>query len=324
MNELEKIETVDSTFKHKYNSISKNVLRIVGANLTSFVCLLIPIVLIGLIWTDFSVQIFGPPMWLDGAVTVVMFIIGEMMAMRLGSDGGKLDKEYIDAKGEFEALVNKVNDLGTMLMGIFCEWQIDLELKQAFQYRLRMLRMTEKDYEDVKALPYDDIQKKYGKKKAKIIAEMGALEPIELNEAILLYDGEVTLRGGVPMGATQYLKKKELIVSMLFACCFTGFLTVSLLPVMTEDVSLARIVYTVFKLMMLFVRMAEGYSRGARAYNTIEVRSYKAKSNYLRQYVRFLDDKTYLKLGDKYGDISCYLTETATESTTESPTTNEE
>ena len=104
---------------------------------------------------------------------------------------------------------------------------------------------------------------------------------------------------------------------MIFACCFTGFLTVSLLPVMTEDASVARIIYTVFKVMMLFVRMAEGYSRGARAYNTIEVRSYKAKSNYLRQYVRFVADKTYLKLGDKYGDISCFVEN-------EIPLTNEE
>ncbi len=309
MNELEKIETVDSGLKQKYNSFSKNALRIVGANLTSFVCLLIPIVLIGLIWTDFTVQIFGPPMWLDGAVTVVMFIIGEMMAMRLGSDGGKLDKEYIDAKAEFDGLVSQVNGIGTMLMGIFCEWQIDLELEQTFQYRLRMLRMTEKDYETIKALPYGDIVKKYGKKKAKIISEMGALEPIELNDAILLYDGEVEMRGGVPIGARQYLRKKEIVIPMLFACFLGGFLTVSLLPVMTEDVSAARIIYTVFKVMMLFVRMAEGYSRGAMAYNTIEVRSYKARSNYLRQYVRFVAEKTYLKLGDKYGDISCFLAE---------------
>lgn len=318
MNELERLpEAKDSTFKHKYNSISKNIIRIVGANLTSFVCLLIPIVLIGLIWTDFTAQIIGPPMWIDGAVTVAMFIIGEMMAMRLGSDGGKLDKEYIEAKSEFEELVSQVNKIGTLLMGIFCEWQIDLELEQAFQYRLRMLRMTEKEYEAVKALPYDDIQKKYGKKKAKIISEMGALEPIELNEAILLYDGEVAMRGGVPIGATQYLKKKSAIVSMVLACLFTGFLTVCLLPVMTEDVSVARIIYTVFKVMMLFVRMAEGYARGAMAYNTIEVRSYKAKSNYLRQYVRFVADKTYIKLKDKYGDISCFVEDN------EIPLTNE-
>jgi hypothetical protein len=322
MNELEKIEVADKTLKNKYNSVSKNLIRIVGANLTSFVCLLLPIVLIGLIWTDFTVQIIGPPMWIDGAVTVVMFIIGEMMAMRLGSDGGKLDKEYLEAKGEFETLVTEINKIGTMLMGIFCEWQIDLELKQAFQYRLRMLRMTEKDYEEVKALPFDEIKKKYGKKKAKIIADMGALEPVELNEAILLYDGEVEMRGGVPMGATQYLRKKEIIISILFSCCFTGFLTVSLLPIMTEDASIARIIYTVFKVMMLLVRMADGYSRGAKAYNTIEVRCYKAKSNYLRQYVRFVEDKTYLKFGDKYGDVSCFVA--AAETITENTATNEE
>ena len=36
-------------------------------------------------------------------------------------------------------------------------------------------------------------------------------------------------------------------------------------------------------------------------------RQLKAKSNYLHQYKKFVEDKMYLKLGDKYGDISCYI-----------------
>jgi hypothetical protein len=58
---------------------------------------------------------------------------------------------------------------------------------------------------------------------------------------------------------------------------------------------------------MLLFRMASGYSRGAKAYNTVEVRQLKAKTNYLYQYQKFMDDKMYMGLGDKYGDISCYV-----------------
>ena len=135
MNDLERFpEAVDTSFKHKYNTISKHVIRVVGANLTSFACLLIPIVLIGLIWTDFTAALFTPSIWLDGAVTVVMFIVGEMMATRLGSDGGKLDKEYLESKGEFDSLVESIKKIGTLLMGVYCEWQIDIELEQAYQY----------------------------------------------------------------------------------------------------------------------------------------------------------------------------------------------
>jgi hypothetical protein len=70
--------------------------------------------------------------------------------------------------------------------------------------------------------------------------------------------------------------------------------------------------------------MAKGYDRGARAYNTVEVTQLKAKTNYLRQYVRFVENKIYMKLGDKYGDISCFVGDTPTDTSTETPTTNEE
>ena len=94
---------------------------------------------------------------------------------------------------------------------------------------------------------------------------------------------------------------------MIVACIFTGLLTVSVVVTLTSDITFARVIYTVFKLVMLLFRMAKGYDRGAWAYNTIEVRQLKAKSNYLRQYIKFIEDKLYLKLGDKYGDISALV-----------------
>ena len=58
---------------------------------------------------------------------------------------------------------------------------------------------------------------------------------------------------------------------------------------------------------MLLFRMAKGYDRGARAYNTIDVKQYRARSNYLRQYLSFVRDKIYLNLEDKYGDIAQFV-----------------
>jgi hypothetical protein len=60
---------------------------------------------------------------------------------------------------------------------------------------------------------------------------------------------------------------------------------------------------------MLLWRMARGFDRGARAFNTVQVKANKAKSNYLRQYLRFVEEKIYLKLGDKYGDISQFYSD---------------
>ena len=309
MSELERIEMSDklTDFQKKYNIGSKNFVYLLGKNITLFICMLIPLLLIGFIWTDFGEVIISTKMISDGVVTVLLFVVGEMLMTSLGGDGGKLDSEYIESKKEYDGLVARVAEIGTMFMGIFCDWQIDLEMEQAVLYRLRLLRMTPKDYEAIKDLSKEELESKFGKIKALKIMEINHLTPIDLNEAILLYDGEKTVRGGVPESADGYLRSKKHIIETVLACIFTGLLTVTVVISMTSDVTFARVIYTVFKLVMLLFRMAKGYNRGSRAYNTIQVKNHKAKCNYLRLYERFVQDKTYLKLGDKYGDISCYI-----------------
>lgn len=336
MDELERIEQATdkvTDFQKKYNVTQKRIAYIIGKNLTLFVCMLVPLLLIGFVWTDFGAIVLGPKIFSDGVLTVALFVVGEIMMTRLGADGGKMDADYLASKSEFDSLARRVGEVGSMLLGVFCDWQIDVEMEQAIHFRLRMLRMTPKMWEEVRHLPPDELEARFGKHRAKKMIEIISLKPIELNEAILLYNGEYyTARGGVPESGEAYIHKKRHIIGTVLACIFTGLLTVSVVVTLTSDITIARVIYTVFKLTMLLFRMAKGYDRGARAYNTVEARQFKAKSNYLRQYIRFVEDKLYLKLGDKYGDISCFVndvetkpeSEKATEATTENTTTNEE
>ena len=313
MNDLERIPEKSEKlkdFQKNYNTQSKKLIHILGTNMALFICILLPIFLIGFIWTDFGVPTFGVRFISDGIVTVILFVIGELMMMRIGSDGGKLDAEYTDAKKAFSELLNEVNVVGTMLMPIFCEWQIDVELDQAIAARLRPLRFTRKDWEQVKEMSCSDLEKIYGKKRAKKIMDLKDLEPIELNEAIILYDNASGFaRGGVPLSGEEYLKEKSHSIEMILSCIFTGLLTVSVAMTLTSDLSFARVMYTVFKLIVLVYRMAVGYGLGAKAYNSVETRQLQVKCNYLRNYIRFVTDKMYLKIGDKYGDISWYGSE---------------
>ena len=302
-----------TNFQKKYNVSSKNFAYILGKNLTLFICMLVPVLLISFVWTDFGAIVIGPRVISDGILTVTLFAVGEIMMMRLGTDGGRLDEDYIEAKSEYVALRDKIGELGTLLMGVFCDWQIDVEMMQTVQFRLRMLHITPKAWESIKKLSDAQLEEHYGKKKAKKLRKIANLKPIELNEAILLYNGEYAERGGVPVSGDAYLKSKRNIIEMVLACIFTGLLTVTVVISLTNDITPARVIYTVFKLVMLLFRMAKGYDKGARAYNTIEVRQLKAKSNYLRQYIKFVEDKIYLKLGDKYGDISCFTNNEAVE-----------
>ena len=311
MSELERISEKNdklTDFQKNYNLTSKTIVHILGTNMALFICILLPIFLIGFVWTDLGMPTFGVKFISDGIVTVALFIIGEMMMMRVGADGGKLDTEYISAKKDFSEIVTKVYDVGTMFMAVFCEWQIDVEMSQAIATRLRAIRLTREDWEKIKDMPRSEIEDKYGKKRAKKISALKELDPIELNEAIILYDNmHGFTRGGVPISGEGYMKKKIRSWDTILSCVFTGLLTVSVAITLTSDISFARVMYTVFKLIVLLYRMAVGYGLGAKAYNTIEARQLQVKSNYLRQYIRFVNDKTYLKLGNKYGDISCYI-----------------
>lgn len=310
---FEKIDTQKkkwTDFQKDYNNSSKNLVHVIGANISMFVCLLLPILLIGFIWTDFGAPQVDVKLVSDGIVTVALFVIGETMMMRIGSSGGKLDSEYINARKEYDSLVTRVNELGTMFMSVFCEWQIDVEIKQATATRLRYLRFTQADWEKVKDMSHHDIVQKYGIKRAQKILELNRLEPVELNEAILLFNNnDVLTRGGVPMSGEEFIYKKTHSAKMLLSALFTALLTVSVAITLTSDISFSRVMYTAFKLIVLLYRMAQGYDVGAKAYNTVEVKQLKAKNTYLRQYIRFVNEKTYLKFGDKYGDIECYINE---------------
>lgn len=313
MGELERITEKKkkfTDFQKNYNLTSKNIVHILGTNLALFICMLLPIFLIFFIWADVGLPVLDWKLLPDGIVTIALFVIGELLMIRIGSEGGRMDNEYIAGNEEFKGLVKNVCEIGTMFMAVFCEWQIDLELDQAIAARLRTIRFNRSDWAMLKDMPYSELKDRFGRKRAKTIMELKDLEPIELNEAILLYEnGNALMRGGVPLSGEAYLKEKTLSVTKILSWVFAGLLGVSVAIALTSDVSFARVVYTIFKLIVLFYRMAVGYGLGAKAYNTIEVRQLQVKSNFLRKYIRFVNDKTYLKLGDKYGDISCYVDE---------------
>lgn len=306
MAELEKIESVDKfgDFQKKYNLATKGVARMLGTNVALYVCILLPILLIGFIWTDFGLPTFGIKFVSEGIVTVTLFVIGETMMSKIGADGGKLDPEYIDARKELKSLVDSVHKIGTSFISIFCDWQIDMELDRAVTSRLRSLHLSREEWEKLKELPKRELKKKYGKKKAKEILAISNLQPIELNEYVLLFDSEDNLgRGGVPISGEGYLYKKTHSLSAIPRVVFTGLITVSFAITLTSDISWARVVYTAVKLVLLLYRMACGYNMGAKAYNRIEVGRIQATCNYLRQYICFVEEKTYNLLGDKYGSV---------------------
>lgn len=318
--ELEKIYPKKKKWTDRqrdYNISSKNLVQIIGSNLTLFVCLLLPFLLIGFIWTDFGNPVLDVRLMSDGIVTLALFVIGEILMIQVGTTGGKLDDEYVNARNEFDRLVKEAHKVGTMFMSVFCEWQIDNELKQATATRLRYLRLTKEDWNKVKDMPHHLLVKKFGLKRAEKIMELNRLEPVELNESILLFNNADALsRGGVPLSGEEFIYKKTHSVGMYTKAVFAALITISVAITLTSDISFSRVMFTAFKLVVLLYRMTKGYDVGAKAYNTVEVKQLNAKNNYLQQYIKFVENKIYLKLGNKYGDIDYLIEEEQTEAST--------
>lgn len=309
--ELERLDEATNKLEgiqKSYNESSKNIATFLGRNLTLLVCMLVPLLLIAFVWVEFGEVIFQTHMIVDAVVTIALFAVGETMMVKFGGEGGKLDKEYIRAKDEFEEVVKKVGEIGTSFLGVFCDWQIDTELEQATNLRLRQLRLTPKMWKDLKNLTLDQLEDKYGKARAKKIFAIHKLEPIELNEAILLYNGEKDNRGTLPKSGEEFLNNKRQKITSAISLAFTGLLTLSIAVSLTTDISWARVIYTIYKLAMLLFRMVKGYERGATAYNTYEAKRYQAKAMYLKNYVKFVEDKAYMSLVGKYDELD-YLKE---------------
>ena len=316
MSELERITEAEdkiTSFQKRYNSNSKNVSTIIGRNIKLFVAILLPLVLIGFVWMEFGGILFQIHTLFDVIFTVALFIVAEMLMTSIGSDGGKFDTDYLSAREELDNIIKDVFNLGTLYLGVFCDWQIDLELVQATRFRVRKLKMTPKMFDEVKEMPYNKLVETYGKSKAKKIQEIIDLEPIELNEAILLFDGGKLERGGVPESGDEHINDKKHRTKTFLKCFFTGLLAINILLTFTTDISIARIIYTVFKLVLLLFRMFKGYERGSRAFNRIEVKHLKARTHYLRNYIQFVNDKVYVKLADKYEEIRDLMAENEVE-----------
>ncbi len=223
------------------------------------------------------------------------------------------------------------------LLDVFCDWQIDLELEFYVRKRCKDLKIDYKEYAEryrnkslaelsalfptekvedervsLKDRIFGGVKKAKTSSKAARIFSLNQIKPIELTPDILMTDGKVRdQRGDVGESGEEHIERhttgwKHILLTLLFV-------VVAVAPTfaLAHNFSVGMLVYTMFKIALMLFRMYRGYSRGAKAFNTIEPKHLQAKTKYLYMYLEFLQNKTYLKLGDKYGSI--YATDKAEE-----------
>lgn len=279
--------------RREFNRQQKSFMKIVGENLASYVCVLIFVLLIGFIWTDVGLSFSLTSFITDSLISVVMFVLADVCMAQIGSKAGKLDDEYIKNHDEYLDLRRVVMNAGITLMDAFCDWQIEVEYEYYMKKRCKDLKIkydeyvelySEKSLEELKVLLP-------ATKAAKVFA-LNQIKHIELTPEMLLTDGKVKNgRGGIGISGEEYIEKHT--TGWTHVATTVVFAIVATVPVftLTQDVSVGRIIYTIFKLSMMTYRMYQGYSRGAKGFNTVEPRHLQAKIRYLYLYLEYLKEK---------------------------------
>lgn len=291
-------------YKQKeHNKRQKTIAKIVGENLAAYVCLLAVVLLVGFIWTDIKLFTSISKFVGDAFVTVVLYILVDFCASYIGTKSGKVDDEYLKVHKEYIDLREEVRKTGIAMMEVFCDWQVDVEFEFYIRKRCKAIDINYKEYiKKYRSKTLAELKSEFPVDKAAKIFALNQAKRIELTPDILLTDGKVrSERGGVPISGEEYVEKhttgwQHIALTALFAI-------ITAVPVfeLAKEVSLAMVIYTIFKVAFMFYRMYRGYNRGTKGYNTIEPKHLQVKIKYLNLYLEFINKKIYLTLTDEYG-----------------------
>lgn len=293
----------------KRNEEAKRLAKNITQNLYIYLCIAIPILLICTIWTDFTLPTVGWGLAGDGILTVVLFVVGERLMLEVGSFGGKLDDDYLASKKRYEAAVKSAKERNIQLLTPFCEWQIDVELERAKRARCSRLRVKYEDYKSkYEGKHLDELRNLLTVEKAVQVDLINRMEPIELTADMLLYSiNGHTERHEITVSGYEYMSRKKYGKKSIAISVATCVVCVGLPIAFVGGTALSRVIYTLGKLAVLVFRMFKGYSDGAMAYHTIEVRHLDSKSEYLEEYADFYDKKLYLTIANDYAQINRIL-----------------
>lgn len=287
------------------NDKSKYWAAVIGQNMSLAVCFMIPVFLITLIWTETTLPSLGASLAMETFLTAALFIFAEWSAINVGIPSGKLDDDYLAVQEAFEAKKASVKARGILKMGVFCDWQIDEELLCAKKVLCRKLKIDWNMYQTKMAsMNEQKLIDTYGKIRGHEIHRINCLEPIDLTPELILGEKREDWRGGISISGDDYVAKQKYGKMNLAKSVLTIVLTVGIGFAFAPGVTWGKIVYTIYRLIAVFIRMKIGFDKGAKAYNQIEVKHRESQIYYMDKYEEFLDTNgLYESVAAKYSDM---------------------
>lgn len=287
------------------NDKSKYWAAVIGQNMSLAVCFMIPVFLITLIWTETTLPKIGASLAMETFLTAGLFIFGEWSAINVGIPSGKLDDDYLAAQNAFEVKKAAVKARGILKMGVFCDWQIDEELICAKKILCRKLKIDWNLYQTKMAsMSEQKLIDTYGKIRGREIWRINCMEPIELTPELILGEKRDNWRGGISISGDDYVSKQKYGKMNLAKSVLTIVFTVGVGFAFAPGVTWGKIVFTIYRLIAVFIRMKVGFDKGAKAYNQIEVKHRESQIYYMDRYEEFLDTPgLYDTVAAKYSDV---------------------
>ena len=301
-------EDIRNDRKKEFNNRQKSLMKLVGENLASYACLLIVVLLIGLIWTDIGISFKWTTLLTDSAVSIILFIVAEYLTSKIGAKGGKLDDTYLRIHQEFLSLRDSVVKAGITQMDSFCDWQVDVEYEFYIKKKCKEYKIDYKTYtEKYSLMSLDALAKELPTDKVAAVVALNKVSRIELTPDMLLTDGKQrSERGNLPLSGEEYVEKHTTGWQHVLMTVLSAVVTAVPVFTLTQDMSIGRVIYTIFKLAMLIQRMYNGYANGALAFNTIEPKHLQVKIRYLNLYLEYLGN-TYVE--KKIEDVETVIAE---------------
>lgn len=286
------------------NDKSKYWAAVIGQNMSIAVCMMIPVFVVALIWTETTPPELGASLAMQTILTAALFVFAEWSAMNVGVPSGKLDDDYLRLQEEFAKRKAEVKARGILKMGVFCDWQIDQELISAKKALCRKLKIDWRVYKrEMAPLSKSELIDKYGKIKGQEIWYINNLDTIELTPELILGENLNGGRGGISISGDDYVSKQKYGKMNLVKSVLTIVVTVGIGFVFSPGITWGKIVFTFYRLIAVFMRMKVGFDKGARAYNTVEVKHRESQIYYMDKYEEFLDTEgLYEAAAEKYGD----------------------
>lgn len=287
------------------NDKSKYWAAVIGQNMSLAVCFMIPVFLITLIWTETTLPSLGASLAMETFLTAALFIFAEWSAINVGIPSGKLDDDYLSVQEVFEEKKASVKARGILKMGVFCDWQIDEELLCAKKILCRKLKIDWNMYQTKMAsMSEQKLIDTYGKIRGREIHRINCLEPIDLTPELILGEKREDWRGGISISGDDYVARQKYGKMNLAKSVLTIVLTVGIGFAFAPGVTWGKIVYTIYRLIAVFIRMKIGFDKGAKAYNQIEVKHRESQIYYMDKYEEFLDTEgLYESVAAKYSDM---------------------